>query len=138
MPLIIKGFFRLIVPLDAIAGKSGHFRLLVCAPSNRAASLSSLVRLAFRVWTAACFVVVHPNSATDAWPCLAVQIIYVLLAIAMVHIDNRRASAIAMGYLRLAFAVSVLLIAAHDRPFTGQISVVPDPLLQLLSGRNSG
>jgi hypothetical protein len=61
-----------------------------------------------------------------------------LLAIAMVHIDNRRASAIAMGIFATGIAVSVLLIAAHDRPFTGQISVGPDPLLQMLSGRNSG
>ena len=29
-------------------------------------------------------------------------------------------------------AASVLLIASHDRPFTGEISVGPDPLLQVM------
>ena len=31
-------------------------------------------------------------------------------------------------------AASVLLIAAHDRPFTGQISIGPEPLLQIMPG----
>jgi hypothetical protein len=30
-------------------------------------------------------------------------------------------------------AASVLLIAAHDRPFVGQIAVTPEPLLQIIS-----
>lgn len=72
------------------------------------------------------------------WSCLAVRAFCILLAIAMVHIDNRRGSAIAMGIFATGIAVSVLLIAAHDRPFTGQISVGPDPLLQLLPKRNTG
>jgi hypothetical protein len=29
-------------------------------------------------------------------------------------------------------ATAVLLIAAHDRPFIGEISVSPDPLLQVM------
>jgi hypothetical protein len=72
------------------------------------------------------------------WSCLAVQALCILLAIAMVHIDNRRGSAIAMGIFATGIAVSVLLIAAHDRPFSGQISVGPDPLLQLLPEGNTG
>ncbi len=71
------------------------------------------------------------------WSCLAVQALCILLAIAMVHIGNRRGSAIAMGIFATGIAVSVLLIAAHDRPFTGQISVEPDPLLQLLPKGNT-
>jgi hypothetical protein len=43
-----------------------------------------------------------------------------------------------MGIFATGIAVSVLLIAAHDRPFTGQISVGPDPLLQLLPKGNTG
>jgi hypothetical protein len=31
-------------------------------------------------------------------------------------------------------AASVLLIAAHDRPFTGQISIGPEPLRQIMPG----
>jgi hypothetical protein len=55
-----------------------------------------------------------------------------LLAIAMVHSDNRRTAAIAMGLFSSGVAVSVFLILAHDRPFTGEISVGPQPLLQVL------
>ena len=66
------------------------------------------------------------------WLCLFVQAICVLLAIAMMHSDNRRTSAIAMTLFATGVAVSVLLIATHNRPFTGEISVGPDPLLQVL------
>jgi hypothetical protein len=66
------------------------------------------------------------------WVCLLVQAICMLAAIAMVHSDNRRAAAIAMGLFASGVAVSVLLILAHDRPFAGQISVRPAPLLQVL------
>ena len=61
-----------------------------------------------------------------------VQAICMLVAIAMVHSDNRRTVAIAMGLFATGVAVSALLIIAHDRPFTGEISVGPDPLLQVL------
>ena len=37
-----------------------------------------------------------------------------------------------MGLFATGVAVSVLLIASHDRPFTGEISVGPDTLLQVL------
>jgi hypothetical protein len=56
----------------------------------------------------------------------------VIVVIAAVHCDNRLASAIAMGLFATGVAASVLLIAAHDRPFTGQISIGPQPLLQIM------
>jgi hypothetical protein len=37
-----------------------------------------------------------------------------------------------MGLFATGVAASVLLIAAHDRPFTGQISISPEPLLQIM------
>jgi hypothetical protein len=37
-----------------------------------------------------------------------------------------------MGTFATGIAVSLLLIAAHDRPFTGEISVQPAPLLQVI------
>ena len=55
-----------------------------------------------------------------------------LIAIAMVHSDNRGAAAITMVLFASGVAVSVLLILAHDQPFTGTISVSPAPLLQVL------
>lgn len=66
------------------------------------------------------------------WSCLLVQAICMLLAVAMVHSDNRRTAGIAMGLFASGVAVSVFLILAHDRPFTGEISVGPQPLLQVL------
>ena len=66
------------------------------------------------------------------WACLIFQAICALAAIAIVHSDNRLASAIALGTFATGVAVSVLLILAHDRPFTGAISVKPEPLLQVM------
>jgi hypothetical protein len=68
------------------------------------------------------------------WWCLYLQAICELLVIALVHCDNRLTSAIALGLFATGVAASVLLIAAHDRPFTGQISVGPGPLLQVMPG----
>jgi hypothetical protein len=36
-----------------------------------------------------------------------------------------------MGIFATGVAVSVLLIASHDRPFSGEISVKPAALLQI-------
>lgn len=44
---------------------------------------------------------------------------------------NRAAAAIAMGIFASGVAVCALLIASHDEPFTGEISVKPDVLLQV-------
>jgi hypothetical protein len=66
------------------------------------------------------------------WSCLFLQAACALLAIAMVHSDNRLASAITMGLFATGVAASVFLIASHDRPFTGDISVGPEPLLQVI------
>jgi hypothetical protein len=50
----------------------------------------------------------------------------------MVHSDNRLASIIALEIFATGVATSVLLILAHDRPFTGELSIKPDPLLQVM------
>ena len=68
------------------------------------------------------------------WWCLYLQAVCELLVIAIVHCDDRLASAIALGLFATGVAASVLLIAAHDRPFTGQISITPGPLLQIMPG----
>ena len=66
------------------------------------------------------------------WLCLILQAICALMAIAMVHSDNRLASIVALGIFGTGVAASMLLILAHDRPFTGEISIRPDPLLQVM------
>jgi Protein of unknown function (DUF4239) len=65
------------------------------------------------------------------WICLLAQAGCLLMAIAIVHSDNRAGAAIAMGIFATGIAVSVLLIVSHDHPFSGEISVKPDALLQV-------
>jgi hypothetical protein len=50
----------------------------------------------------------------------------------LVHSGERLASAIALGIFASGVAACVLLIASHDRPFIGQMSVRPDALLQAI------
>ena len=66
------------------------------------------------------------------WSCLLIPALCALVAIAMVHSDNRLASIIAMGIFGTGVAASILLILAHDRPFIGEISIKPDPLLEVM------
>lgn len=66
------------------------------------------------------------------WACLLLQAVCTLLAIAMVHCDNRLTCILALGIFTTGVAVSVLLIVAHNRPFTGQISIGPDLLRQVM------
>lgn len=66
------------------------------------------------------------------WACLYLEALCTLLAIALVHCDNRLASVLAMGLFATGVAASVLLITAFDRPFTGRLSVKPDALLQIM------
>jgi uncharacterized MnhB-related membrane protein len=71
------------------------------------------------------------------WLCLVVQAICALVAIAMVHSDNRLASAITMTLFGVGVAASFFLILAHDRPFTGELSVGPQQLLQVMPERGA-
>jgi len=66
------------------------------------------------------------------WVCLFMQAVCTLVATAIVHSDNRLASIIAMGLFATGIAASILLILAHDRPFTGEVAIKPDPLLQVM------
>ena len=62
---------------------------------------------------------------------ILLQAICTLFAIAMVHSDNRLTAALAVGLFATAAAVCIVMIVAHNRPFTGEISVRPDVLLQV-------
>jgi Protein of unknown function (DUF4239) len=77
-------------------------------------------------------IISHSQVNWVKWLCLALLAACALLAIAMVHSDDRLASAITMGLFGIGVAASLLLILAHDRPFTGELSVRPDPLLQVM------
>ena len=50
----------------------------------------------------------------------------------MVHSDNRLTCAIALTLFATSVALSVFLIAAHNQPFTGQISFGPELLKQVM------
>ena len=52
--------------------------------------------------------------------------------IAMVHSDNRLTCAIAVALFASGIALSSLLIATYSRPFTGEISVGPELLQQVI------
>ena len=67
------------------------------------------------------------------WLGILLQGLCTLVAIAMVHSDNRLACAIAMVLFATGIALSLLLIAAYSRPFTGEISVRPDLLQQVIT-----
>jgi hypothetical protein len=67
------------------------------------------------------------------WAGILLQGVCTLLAIAMVHSDNRLACAMAMTLFATGIALSLLLIAAYSRPFTGEISVRPDLLKQVIT-----
>jgi hypothetical protein len=65
------------------------------------------------------------------WTGLILEAICSLIGIAIVHADNRVGARIALGLFSTAAAVSIVLVAAHDRPFGGQVSIQPAVLLQV-------
>ena len=79
-------------------------------------------------------IVVSQTSVTAVkWAAILLQGLCALVAIAMVHSDNRLTCAIALAIFATGIAVSVLLIAAYSRPFTGEISVGPQLLQQVIA-----
>jgi len=70
---------------------------------------------------------------TVRWVGILLQGLCTLVAIAMVHSDNRFARAISLTLFATGIAMSVLLIAAYGRPFSGEISVGPELLKQIAS-----
>jgi hypothetical protein len=66
------------------------------------------------------------------WWGVIMEAILTLLAIGMVHSDNRSTAGVAMGIFATAAAVAALMVASHARPFTGEVSVGADVLLQVM------
>jgi len=71
------------------------------------------------------------------WAAILLQGLCTLIAIAMVHSDNRLACAIAVALFATGIALSSLLIAAYRRPFTGEISVKPELLQQVVPSQTA-
>jgi hypothetical protein len=74
----------------------------------------------------------HTSVGLVKWACLVIQAVCVLIAIALAHPEKRSAAVIAMGLFATGAAACLFLIGAYDRPFIGQLSVRPDPLLQVV------
>lgn len=66
------------------------------------------------------------------WTALLLQAGLTLLTIALVHSDNRATNRIILTIFATGVGIAILLIAAHTRPFTGEISVQPSVLLQIM------
>ena len=74
----------------------------------------------------------HSSINWVKWDALLIQAGLMLIAIAMVHCDNRGANRIILTIFATGVAAAVVLIAAHSRPFAGEISVKPAVLLQVM------
>src|SRR5262249_45196923 len=66
------------------------------------------------------------------WVALLAQAGLTLIAIGMIHSDNRATNRIILTIFATGVAAAVILIASHSRPFSGEISVKPGILLQVM------
>jgi hypothetical protein len=71
------------------------------------------------------------------WSAILVSGLCALIAIAMVHSDNRLTCAIALALFATGIAVASLLIAGYGAPFSGDISVGPDLLQQVVASETA-
>jgi uncharacterized protein DUF4239 len=67
------------------------------------------------------------------WAGLLLQALCTLIAIAFVHSDNRATCAIALTLFATGVAASILLIECYNRPFTGEVSIRPYLLQQVIA-----
>ena len=67
------------------------------------------------------------------WAGLLLQALCTLIAISFVHSDNRTTCAIALVLFATGVASSILLIECYSRPFTGDVSVRPELLQQIIA-----
>lgn len=74
----------------------------------------------------------HSSINWVKWTVLLVQAALTLVTIGMIHSDNRRTNRIIMGIFATSVGIAVVLIASHTRPFTGELSVRPAVLLQVM------
>ena len=66
------------------------------------------------------------------WTGVILVALLTLVAIAFVHSDNPLTAALALGMFAVAVGVSLMLIAAQERPFHGEFAVSPDVLIQVM------
>jgi hypothetical protein len=76
----------------------------------------------------------HSQVNWVKWSALLVQALCTLVAIALVHSDQPLGAGIALGLFATAIGVCILLVAAHDRPFTGELGIQPTVLINVRPG----
>jgi Protein of unknown function (DUF4239) len=74
----------------------------------------------------------HSTINWVKWTALLAQAGLTLIAVAMVHSDNRATNRIILAIFATGVGAAVILIAAHSRPYAGEISVKPGILLQVM------
>jgi hypothetical protein len=72
------------------------------------------------------------------WTVLLVQAGLTLLTIALIHCDNAATCRIILAIFATSVGMAVVLIAAHSRPFTGELAVSPAILLQVMPEAGPG
>jgi len=75
-----------------------------------------------------------PRVSSIKWAALMLQALCALIAVAMVHSDNRLTCGIALALFATGIALSLLLIAAYSRPFS---SVGPALLQQVIASESA-
>jgi hypothetical protein len=66
------------------------------------------------------------------WTAVIALALLTLAGIGFVHSDNRRNAVCAMSIFAAAVALTIVVIASEDRPFSGPFKVTPGVLLQVL------
>ena len=66
------------------------------------------------------------------WMVLLVQAALTLLTVALIHSDNPVTCRIILTIFATSVGMAIVLIAAHSRPFTGELAVRPAVLLQVM------
>ena len=115
-------------------GNGTRFRYFEPIPRQRTAQSDMVKALQMALEARRQRIVVSQSSVGRVkWAGILLQGLCTLVAIAMVHSDNRLTCAIALTLFATGIALSLLLIAAYSRPFTGEISVGPDLLKQVMT-----
>ena len=78
-------------------------------------------------------VISQSGISSVEWVVILLQGVCALVAIAMVHSDNRLTCAIALTLFATGFALSVLLISSYNHPFSGDNSADSDILKQVMT-----
>ena len=122
------------LPTHLIEALNNAFALNRADESQRAAQPEMIRALRTALEARRQRIVISQSSVGAVkWAGILMQALCTLVAIAMVHSDNRRACALTLILFATGVALSVLLIAAYSRPFTGEISVTPELLKQVIA-----